>query len=127
MPLVDGIDLDEYAENTHGFVGADLESLAKESAMHALRRIRPELDLESDEIDADVLNSIQVTESDFKEAMKGIEPSALREVFVEVPDVSWDQVGAWRTPKSGSARRSSGRSSTPRCSRNSTCRPPRAC
>ena len=93
MPLVDGIDLDEYAENTHGFVGADLESLAKESAMHALRRIRPELDLESDEIDADVLNSIQVAESDFKEAMKGIEPSALREVFVEVPDVSWDQVG----------------------------------
>ena len=93
MPLVDGIDLDEYAENTHGFVGADLESLAKESAMHALRRIRPELDLESDEIDADVLNSIQVTENDFKQAMKGIEPSALREVFVEVPDVTWDQVG----------------------------------
>jgi transitional endoplasmic reticulum ATPase len=93
MPLVEEIDLDEYAENTHGFVGADLESLAKESAMHALRRIRPELDLESDEIDADVLNSIQVTEGDFKEAMKGIEPSALREVFVEVPDVSWEQVG----------------------------------
>ncbi|MFC7323331.1 CDC48 family AAA ATPase [Halorubrum rutilum] len=99
MPLVDGIDLDEYAENTHGFVGADLESLAKESAMHALRRIRPELDLESDEIDADVLNSIQVTEADFKEAMKGIEPSALREVFVEVPDVSWDQVGGLEDTK----------------------------
>ncbi|WP_066413648.1 CDC48 family AAA ATPase [Halorubrum aethiopicum] len=93
MPLAEGIDLDEYAENTHGFVGADLESLAKESAMHALRRIRPELDLESDEIDADVLNSIQVTEGDFKEAMKGIEPSALREVFVEVPDVTWNDVG----------------------------------
>ncbi|GAB6880222.1 CDC48 family AAA ATPase [Halorubrum gandharaense] len=93
MPLVDGIDLDEYAENTHGFVGADLESLAKESAMHALRRIRPQLDLESDEIDADVLNSIQVTENDFKEAIKGIEPSALREVFVEVPDVTWEDVG----------------------------------
>ena len=93
MPLTDGIDLDEYAENTHGFVGADLESLAKESAMHALRRIRPEIDLESDEIDADVLNSIQVTESDFKEAIKGIEPSALREVFVEVPDVNWNDVG----------------------------------
>jgi transitional endoplasmic reticulum ATPase len=99
MPLVDGIDLDEYAENTHGFVGADLESLAKESAMHALRRIRPELDLESDEIDADVLNSIQVTEEDFKEAMKGIEPSALREVFVEVPDVTWDQVGGLEETK----------------------------
>ncbi|TKX75339.1 AAA family ATPase [Halorubrum sp. GN11_10-6_MGM] len=93
MPLAEGIDLDEYAENTHGFVGADLESLAKESAMHALRRIRPEIDLESDEIDADVLNNIQVTESDFKEAIKGIEPSALREVFVEVPDVTWDDVG----------------------------------
>ncbi|PAU83541.1 AAA family ATPase [Halorubrum salipaludis] len=99
MPLVEEIDLDEYAENTHGFVGADLESLAKESAMHALRRIRPEIDLESDEIDADVLNSIQVTETDFKEAMKGIEPSALREVFVEVPDVSWDQVGGLEDTK----------------------------
>ncbi|WP_123620272.1 CDC48 family AAA ATPase [Halorubrum sp. CSM-61] len=99
MPLVEEIDLDEYADNTHGFVGADLESLAKESAMHALRRIRPEIDLESDEIDADVLNSIQVTESDFKEAMKGIEPSALREVFVEVPDVSWEQVGGLEDTK----------------------------
>ncbi|WP_435074136.1 CDC48 family AAA ATPase [Halorubrum sp. HHNYT27] len=99
MPLVDEIDLDEYAENTHGFVGADLESLAKESAMHALRRIRPELDLESDEIDADVLNSIQVTEDDFKQAIKGIEPSALREVFVEVPDVSWEQVGGLEETK----------------------------
>ena len=93
MPLVDGIDLDQYAESTHGFVGADLESLAKESAMNALRRVRPQLDLEQDEIDADVLDSLQVTERDFKEAMKGIEPSALREVFVEVPDVSWDRVG----------------------------------
>ncbi len=99
MPLAEGIDLDEYAENTHGFVGADLESLAKESAMHALRRIRPQLDLESDEIDADVLNSIQVTENDFKEAIKGIEPSALREVFVEVPDVTWGDVGGLEDTK----------------------------
>ncbi len=99
MPLVDGIDLDLYAENTHGFVGADLESLAKESAMNALRRIRPQLDLESDEIDADVLQSIQVTERDFKDALKGIEPSALREVFVEVPDVSWEKVGGLEDTK----------------------------
>ncbi|WP_096394532.1 CDC48 family AAA ATPase [Halorubrum trapanicum] len=99
MPLTEGVDLDEYAENTHGFVGADLESLAKESAMHALRRIRPEIDLESDEIDADVLNSIQVTESDFKEAIKGIEPSALREVFVEVPDTTWEDVGGLEDTK----------------------------
>ncbi|WP_134670015.1 CDC48 family AAA ATPase [Halorussus marinus] len=99
MPLAEGIDLEEYADNTHGFVGADLENLAKESAMNALRRIRPEIDLESDEISADVLDSLQVTERDFKEALKGIEPSALREVFVEVPDVSWDQVGGLEDTK----------------------------
>jgi transitional endoplasmic reticulum ATPase len=99
MPLADGVDLDAYAENTHGFVGADLESLAKESAMHALRRIRPQLELESDEIDADVLNSIQVTDNDLKQALKGIEPSALREVFVEVPDVTWSDVGGLNDTK----------------------------
>ncbi|MEF8780757.1 MAG: CDC48 family AAA ATPase [Haloferacaceae archaeon] len=93
MPLSDDVDLEEYAENTHGFVGADLESLAKEAAMTALRRIRPQLDLESDEIDAEMLESIQVRKSDFKESLKGIEPSALREVFVEVPDVTWEEVG----------------------------------
>ncbi len=93
MPLTESIDLERYAENTHGFVGADLESLARESAMNALRRIRPELDLESEEIDAETLERLQVTESDFKEALKGIQPSAMREVFVEVPDVTWDDVG----------------------------------
>ncbi|MGQ4555113.1 CDC48 family AAA ATPase [Halobellus sp. GM3] len=99
MPLSDGIDLDEYADNTHGFVGADIESLAKEAAMTALRRIRPQLDLESDEIDAEVLDSLTVTEADFKEAIKGIEPSALREVFVEVPDVTWEHVGGLEDTK----------------------------
>jgi len=93
MPLAEGIDLGEYAENTHGFVGADIESLTKEAAMNALRRIRPDIDLESDEIDAEILESLQVTERDFKEALRGIDPSALREVFVEVPDITWDQVG----------------------------------
>ncbi|MEF8882848.1 MAG: CDC48 family AAA ATPase [Halapricum sp.] len=99
MPLVDEIDLDHYAENTHGFVGADLEQLSKEAAMNALRRIRPEIDLEADSIDAEILESMQVTEKDFKEALKGIEPSALREVFVEVPDVSWDDVGGLEDTK----------------------------
>ena len=99
MPLVDGIDLEQYAENTHGFVGADLESLTKEAAMNALRRIRPELDLESEQIDADVLDELQVTQEDFREALKGIEPSALREVFVEVPDVTWEQVGGLEDTK----------------------------
>ncbi len=93
MPLSDSINLDQYAENTHGFVGADLESLTKEAAMNALRRIRPELDLEQEEIDAEVLERLRVTEKDFKEALKGITPSALREVFVEVPDVTWNDVG----------------------------------
>lgn len=78
MPLGDGVDLDRYAENTQGFVGADLENLVKESAMHALRRIRPDLDLDEEEIPADILDSIEVTENDFKEALRGIEPSALR-------------------------------------------------
>src|SRR6056297_1344891 len=99
MPLVDGIDLDAYAESTHGFVGADLESLTKEAAMNALRRIRPEIDLEEEEIDAEVLDSLQVGETDFREAQKGIEPSALREVFVEVPDVTWEDVGGLEDTK----------------------------
>jgi transitional endoplasmic reticulum ATPase len=93
MPLADDVELDAFADNTHGFVGADIESLSKEAAMNALRRIRPELDLEDEEVDAEVLESLVVTEDDFKEAMKGIEPSALREVFVEVPDVTWHDVG----------------------------------
>ncbi|EMA24588.1 CDC48 family AAA ATPase [Haloarcula argentinensis] len=93
MPLSEEINIENYAENTHGFVGADLASLTKESAMNALRRIRPELDLESDEIDAEVLERLEISDTDFREAMKGIEPSALREVFVEVPDVTWDSVG----------------------------------
>jgi transitional endoplasmic reticulum ATPase len=99
MPLGDGVDIDEYADSTHGFVGADIESLAKEAAMTALRRIRPQLDLEADEIDAEVLESLEVRPDDFKEAMKGIEPSALREVFVEVPDVTWEDVGGLEATK----------------------------
>ncbi|PSP25922.1 AAA family ATPase [Halobacteriales archaeon QH_10_67_22] len=99
MPLTEDIDLEQYAENTHGFVGADLESLSKEAAMNALRRIRPELDLETDQIDAEVLEHLEVTEQDFREALKGIEPSALREVFVEVPDVTWEDVGGLEDTK----------------------------
>ncbi|WP_324662445.1 CDC48 family AAA ATPase [Haloarcula sediminis] len=99
MPLSGEIDIDSYAENTHGFVGADLATLTKESAMNALRRIRPELDLESEEIDAEVLEKLEISDDDVKDAMKGIEPSALREVFVEVPDVTWDSVGGLEDTK----------------------------
>ncbi|SFC05130.1 transitional endoplasmic reticulum ATPase [Halobiforma haloterrestris] len=93
MPLADEVDLERLAENTHGFVGADLENLAKEAAMTAMRRVRPDLDLDQDEIDAETLEEIEVTVDDFKSALRGIEPSAMREVFVEVPDVTWDDVG----------------------------------
>ena len=99
MPLADDVDIERYAQNTHGFVGADIESLAKEAAMNALRRIQPELDLDSEEIDAEVLGAIEITDADFKEAHRGIEPSALREVFVEVPDVTWADVGGLEDTK----------------------------
>ncbi len=99
MPLGDGVDLDRYAERTHGFVGADIEALCKEAAMTALRRIKPELDLEQDTIDAEVLESIQVEETDFKQSLRDIEPSALREVFVEVPDITWEDVGGLEETK----------------------------
>ncbi|MFO7968187.1 MAG: CDC48 family AAA ATPase [Archaeoglobaceae archaeon] len=81
------------SEQTHGFVGADIESLCKEAAMKALRRYLPQIDLENEEVPTEVLDSIRVTMDDFKESLKEIEPSALREVVVEVPMVSWENVG----------------------------------
>ena len=93
MPLAAGVDLGELAAGTHGFVGSDLEHLVNESAMNALRRRRPEIDLDAEAIDADVLESLDVTDADWRAALRGIEPSALREVFVEVPDVAWTDVG----------------------------------
>ncbi|EMA35148.1 CDC48 family AAA ATPase [Halobiforma nitratireducens] len=99
MPISEDVDLEKYAADTHGFVGADIEQLAKEAAMRALRRVRPDLDLESDTIDAEVLEAIEVTEDDFQRAMSSVDPSALREVFVEVPDVSWDHVGGLEDTK----------------------------
>ncbi len=99
MPLSEEIDLSEYAVDTHGFVGADIEQLAKEAAMRALRRVRPNLDLEADTIDAAALEAIRIENRDFQHAMSSVDPSALREVFVEVPDTSWDEVGGLETTK----------------------------
>jgi transitional endoplasmic reticulum ATPase len=93
MPLDESVKLEEVAVSTHGFVGADIESLVKESAMKALRRILPEIDLEVESIPAEILEKIVVTKKDFTEALGEIEPSALREVFIEVPNVSWEDVG----------------------------------
>ncbi len=93
MPLAEDVNLDELAELTIGFVGADLEALAKEAAMHALRRVLPEIDIEVEKIPDEVLENLKVTREDFLEALKNIEPSAMREVLVEVPNVKWDDVG----------------------------------
>jgi len=93
MPLADDVNLDEIAEITHGFTGADLAALCREAAMHALRRFLPKIDLEREEIPTEVLESLKVTKQDFMEALKDIQPSALREVYVEVPEVHWEDIG----------------------------------
>ncbi|TMI30150.1 CDC48 family AAA ATPase [Candidatus Bathyarchaeota archaeon] len=93
MPLAEDVDLKKLADVTHGFVGADLEALAKEAAIRALRRILPEINLEADNIPKDVLKKIIVRMADFQEALKEVEPSAMREVLVEVPDVKWEDIG----------------------------------
>lgn len=93
MPLADDVELEELAADTHGFVGADLASFVREAAMHAIRRVQPDLDLEAKEIPADVLEQIEVTVADFEETRRRIEPSAMREVFVEIPEVTYDDVG----------------------------------
>ena len=93
MPLADDVDVEEYAERTHGFVGADLENFLKEGAMCALARIRRERDLATEDLDPAALGALSITDADLREALKAVEPSALREVFVEVPDVTWADVG----------------------------------
>lgn len=93
MPLADDVDLKKLADVTHGFVGADLESLAKEAAIRALRRILPEINLEAQSIPGDILNKIIVKMADFLDALKEIDPSAMREVLVEIPDITWEQIG----------------------------------
>jgi transitional endoplasmic reticulum ATPase len=93
MPLADDVDLSQLANVTHGFVGADLEALSKEAALHAIRRILPEIDFEAESIPAEILNKIIVDMNDFQESLKEIEPSAMREVLVEVPNVKWTDIG----------------------------------
>jgi len=93
IPLSMDVDMEKLAEITHGFVGADLEALAREAAMTALRKILPQIDFEMAEIPYELLMSLEVTMDNFMDAMKEVEPSAIREVFVEVPDVKWDDVG----------------------------------
>ncbi|MGE4587041.1 MAG: CDC48 family AAA ATPase [Mangrovibacterium sp.] len=93
IPLSSDVSLERLADITHGFVGADLEALAREAAMAALRKILPKIDFEMAEIPYELLKSLEVSMDNFREAMKEVEPSAIREVFVEVPDVKWEDVG----------------------------------
>ena len=93
MPIDEKVDLKQIAKTTHGFVGADLEVLSKEAAMRSLRRILPEIDLDEEKISSEFLQKIQITSDDFREALKEVKPSALREVQVQIPDVSWNDVG----------------------------------
>ena len=99
MPLADDVDIGKLADMTHGYAGADISALAKEAAMAALRRVLPDVDLEAEEIPIDVLNKIQVTWDDFRNALKDMQPSTMREVLVEKPNVKWDDIGALEDAK----------------------------
>lgn len=93
MPLDTDVDQDKIAAITHGFVGADLEYLCKEAAMKCLRRLLPELNLEDEKLAPDVLNKLIITMNDFENALKDVMPSAMREVYLEPPDVQWSDIG----------------------------------
>ena len=93
MPLAEDVNLEELANITHGFTGADLAALCREAAMNALRRFLPKMDLEKETIPAEVLEELKVTREDFMNALKIVQPSALREVILEIPNVKWEDIG----------------------------------
>ena len=93
MPLSDDVNLDKIASISHGYVGADLEYLCKEGAMKCLRRLLPELNMEDEKLPPETLDKLIVNGDDFQNALKEVTPSGMREVFIENPDVSWDEVG----------------------------------
>ncbi len=99
MPLAEDVDLDWLADKTHGYSGADLSALTKEAAMAALRRVLPDVDLEAEEIPREVLNRISVTRDDFKAALRDMQPSTMREVLIEKPNVRWEDIGALEEAK----------------------------
>ena len=99
MPLEKDVDLGVIANMSHGFVGADLHAVAKEAGIRALRKVLPQIDLTTENIPSEILKKIVVTMDDFLSVIKEIEPSALREVFVEVPDVNWEDIGGLKDVK----------------------------
>ena len=99
VPLEEDVDLDKIAEVTHGYTGADLAALVREAAMSALRRVLPRINLEEKKLDPKILEELKVTMGDFKQAMKEVKPSGLREVAVEVPNVRWTDIGGLEKAK----------------------------
>jgi transitional endoplasmic reticulum ATPase len=99
MPLADDVDMVHLAEITHGFVGADLEALCREGAMICLRRILPDVDFNRMQIPYEQLGRLEIHMEDFLLALREVEPSAIREVFIEVPDIRWDDIGGHATIK----------------------------
>ncbi|MDM7938938.1 MAG: CDC48 family AAA ATPase [Methanothrix sp.] len=93
MPLHEGVNLDDFAKRTYGFVGADIAAVCREAAMNALRRILPEIDLDEPTIPKEILDRLIVHSEDFEDALRDVQPSAMREILVEVPNVSWQDIG----------------------------------
>src|SRR5579872_4400253 len=93
MPLTQEVDLDKLSSVTHGFVGADLEGLCKEAAMKTLRRMLPDLKMDEERLSPETLDKLIVTMADFEGALKDVMPSAMREVYLETPDVKWSEIG----------------------------------
>ena len=99
MPLSEDVSLEVLAQQTHGFVGADIAALAREAAIRALRRYLPDLDLDAEEIPQDILDTLKVYASDFRSAQRDVGPSAMREVMLEVSHVKWQNVGGLESAK----------------------------
>ena len=99
MPLNKDVDLEKIAAISHGYVGADLEYLCKEAAMKCLRRLLPELNLEDEKIPAEFLEKLMVNSNDFRDAINDIIPAGMREVFIENPDISWEEIGGLQDVK----------------------------
>ena len=93
MPLDEDVDIDELASKTHGYVGADLEGLCKEGAMKTLRRLLPDMKFDEEKISSEFLENVRVIMDDFNKALREITPSAMREVYIETPDVDWEEIG----------------------------------
>ncbi len=99
MPLTEDVNLISIARITHGFVGADLEAVCREAAMRSLRGVLPEINLEESKIPIETLSKIKITRQDFEQALKDVQPSALREVYVQRPNVNWTDIGGLEAVK----------------------------